>query len=763
MPDSLPPLGIDQPRPEGPAKATGRLAYAADHYAPDMLWVGVKRAGVAHAELGEIHTSAAQAVKGVAAVLTHAEVKGTNRQGVIRNDQPVLVDDRIRHRGDAIALVAADSRAALDEALAAITFDYTELPALFSPAESLAEGAIIIHPDHDQGNVLLSGRLMKGDALAELERCPHVIEAEYDLTWQEHAYLETEAGWARLGEDGRLEINVSTQTPFRDLRETALALGLKDEQVRIIAPYPGGAFGGKDGVTVQTLLGLAALACPGRTVKMWTSREESLSASPKRHPARLTYRLGADDDGRFRALWMEAVFDTGPYDHLGGAVLGLGLEHAGGPYRLPQTDLNAKAVYTNNPIGGAFRGFGVPQVAAGMEQAVDLMAERVGLDPAEIRRRNIVHRGDEAPSGSKITCSVGLADCLKATTDHPIWRDRAAWKAGAGPGRVRGVGLAAAFHGLGYGPIIPDEANAKLELSDQGRVIVYSGVIDMGQGNAGTCLQLAAQALNQPLGDLELVIPDTDQTLPSGSASASRTTFTYGNALILAAAAFKNRLLKATAGQLTEARPDDLVLAPGRVEHPDSGRSVSLAEVAAALSAEERVVTARYQAPQAEPIPGAPEQVTFCGVPHAVFGFAVQTAAVEIDRLTGRISVRRFLTALDCGRLLNPLQAEQQMQGAVAQGLGYALYEDLIADQGRIVTNDFSTYILPTSLDLPDMETIFIDGEEETGPHGMKGLGEIGLDATLPAVANAVADACGARARCWPLTPERLLAALDRT
>jgi len=757
-----PSLGTVLARADGPAKVTGAEKYAADHYGPGVLWAGVKRAGTPHARLKALDTGRAADLDGVEAVLTHAQVRGTNRQGVIRKDQPVLVDDKVRHCGDAVALVVARDRQVLAAALERIELELEPLEPVLDPTRALEPDAPLVHEDNPTGNLLLAGELVRGRGREALADCPLVVELDLELARQEHAYLETEAGWAILTPAGALEIVASTQTPFRDRAEVAEALGLKPELVRVIAPYLGGGFGGKDGITVQSLLGLAALACPGRPVKMWWSREESFLAGPKRHPARLHYRLGADRDGRLLALEADLAYDTGPYDHLGGVVMTLGLEHAGGPYHIEHTSLRARAVYTNNPVSGAFRGFGVPQAAAAMEQVMDLLARRLGREPLELRRRNLARPGRRVASGARPECSQGLDECLQRLAGHRFWRGRQAWKARAGPFKRRGVGVAAVMHGLGYGPVVPDVANAKIELTVRGGIRVYSGVADMGQGNASTCLQIAGQVLNQGLEDMELVLPDTERTLPSGSASASRTTFTYGQALIAAAGQLRRRILERAADLLFADSAGELSLLPGRVRHPASGRELPLARLAGLMQDSERVAVGRHRAPVSRERPTDDETLRLHGLPHAVFSFAAQLAAVELDELTGQVELKGFVTVCDCGRLLNRQLAEQQVQGAVAQGLGYALWEDLAVADGRVLTPDLSTYLLPTSLDVPEMDSLWVQTHEPSGPFGLKGVGEVGIDGPLPAVANAVADACGLGPRRFPLTPERVLAGLGR-
>ena len=758
-----PETGPARMRPDAVPKACGKGGYAADFHAPGMLWAGVKRAGVAHARIRRIRTAAARGLPGVVAVLTHRDVRGTNRQGVVRKDQPVLADDKVRHPGDGVALVVAENREALDRALGRITLEADPLPGVFDVESALRTDSPRIHEDHDTGNVLLSGGLVTGAGEKALEGCEAVVELRLSTACQEHAYLETEAGWAVCEDDGTLKITVSTQTPFRDRAEVADALGVPVETVRILAPYCGGAFGGKDGITVQSLLGLAALHCPGRPVKMWWGREESFLAGVKRHPARLHYRLGAGADGTLHALRADITYDTGPYDHLGGAVMTLGLEHAAGPYRIPNIDLRAWAVYTNNPVGGAFRGFGVPQVAAAMEQAMDLLAARLEMCPLKLRSKNALAAGDANALGIPLTGSIALGDCLEGVRGHRLWQERRQWKAGAGPMTSRGVGLACVLHAMGYGPVIPDAAGARIEFTREGKFRVDCGVVDMGQGNAGTFLKIAADVLNQDAGQMTLVLPDTNRTLPSGSASASRTTYTFGNALIGAARQLRRRILEKARESMAAAGEADPALIPGFAECRSTGQRIGLKELCGRFSDRERVVTQTFTAPtSAHAAPTSDPMLRTLGIPHLLFSYAVHLAAVEVDRLTGRVRVADYLALTDAGRQISPELFEQQIQGGVAQGIGYALYEEFITERGRGRTPDFSTYLLPTALDLPEMTSVAVSSEEPTGPFGLKGCGEIAMDAPLPAIANAVADACGIRLEQTPLTAERVLAALEK-
>jgi len=760
---SAPPeIGISAPRPDAFTKVRGQEKFTIDHPEKEDLWAGVKRAGIPHARLIRIHTDKALALAGVTAVLTHEDVRGSNRQGVIRQDQPVLVDDCIRHCGDAVALVVAEDKITLSRALDLISIEAEALPGIFSIEDALAEDASLVHPDHDTGNILLSGTLATGDGLDGFEACE--VEAKLCLAVpvQEHVCLETECGRA-LFEKGKLAITASTQTPFRDRHETAQALGLSTEQVSVTAPFLGGGFGGKDGITVQSLLGLAALACPGRAVSMVWNREESFLASPKRHGAKLFFRLGAKRDGTFHALEAVVDFDTGPYDHLGGVVLALGLEHAGGPYAIPHTHVRGRAVYTNNPVAGAFRGFGVPQVAAAMEQVVDLLAQKLAMSPVELRLKNCLARGMKAPAGTTLIHSTGIRNCLEAVGNHPLWLEAGDWKARAPAHTLRGVGMACAMHGMGYGPVVPDVAHAKLELTREGVFKVYCGVSDMGQGNGATFLQIAGNLLNQPAASLELVLPDTDRTLPCGSSSASRSTFTFAHALADAAACLRERIFRRAADSLMILDSEEFALVPGGLRHIASGKDYSLAFLAGLMNEAERTAVSRYRSPVARDGVTQDKALQMHGIPHTIFSYTVHLARVTVDTITGGIRVDRYLAATDCGRLINPDLYEQQMHGAIAQGLGYGLFEEFITKRGKTVTKDLSTYIIPGAQDLPPMDLISVATREEAGPFGMKGVGEVGMDAPLACIANAVANACKKRPEKWPLTRVRMLDLLGDT
>lgn len=758
MKETLPEIGKVFARADAPAKVTGAEKYAVDYYGENLLWAGVKRAGVAHGRILKIDTGAAAKLPGVVKVLAGADVPGTNRQGIVHKDQPVIAADKVRYPGDAVALVVADNKATLQKAIGLISVEIDPLPAVFTVEEALKPDAPLVHENHPGGNVLLRAEIRAGEGAQALAECDMVIEETFEVPMQAHAFLETENGIAWQETDGRIVMIVSTQAPFRDKWEVSHALGLPMDRLRIISPYLGGAFGGKDGATVQCFLTLAALYAGGRPVKMVWEREENFAAGYKRHGARMHYRLGAKSDGTLHALHAELYYNTGAYAHLGGEVMALGMEHAGGPYRVAHTLIEGWCVYTNNLIAGAMRGFGVAQVSFAMESLMDKLAHRLNMDPLVLRRKNALRRGDHNTSGVTMTQSTGITDCLDTLEAHPLWQNRETWKQAAGAHKKRGVGVCAVFNAMGYGRGLPDSAIAKIELTPEGKIRVYNGVTDMGQGNATAFVQIAGQILCQENSRIELVQPDTDRTLPSGSSSAGRTTYTYGNALIKAAEDLRRKIIGRAALMLLADTLDNLELLPGCVRDLQSGKEILLESIALLFSAEDRVCTSQFLMPVARDKLDTGKDF-FIGFPHLIFSYAAHLVAVEVDTLTGAIDVKNYAAATEAGHVLNPQTFTQQVQGAIAQGIGYALFEEVVTDRERLLTPDFTTYHIPGAQDVPDMDSQIVETWEPSGPYGMKGVGEVGANGPLPAIANALADACGIRLKRSPLTPERVLSA----
>lgn len=752
-------LGERTARADAADKAAGRERYAIDLYPDGMVWAGARRAGVPHGRIKSIDTASALKIPGVLRVLTAKDVPGNNLHGIIHHDMPVLASGKVRHAGDAVALVIAETREALKRALAATVLEIEPLPVVADVMAAMMPDAPLVHEGREDGNVLVHALIEKGATAAAWAECAAIAEGSFTTPVQEHAFLEVENGLARADADGALELIVSTQAPFRDRFEISHALGVSFDRVKVTAPYLGGGFGGKDGATVQCLLALAALALPERWIKMVWEREESFLAGYKRHATRLEYRVGALADGTLHAVECRLYFDTGAYAHLGGEVLALAMEHAAGPYRVANAHIEGWCVYTNNPVAGAMRAFGVCQVTFAVEQLMDQLAAKLGLDPLTMRLKNALVKGDVNAASVTLTTSTGILDCLQQLEASDIWRERKAWQAAAPRFKRRGIGLASVFNAMGYGRNVRDSAIAKIELTDDGKLLVTSGVTDMGQGNASTFAHIVGDVLAQDAARILLAQPDTVNALPSGSSSAGRTTFTYGNALVKACEQLKERLINRAGLLLFVDDDNELQLVPGGVAHPRSQRFMPLERLAAFMKPEERISVHHFVAPVPPEVPSGKE-LRF-GFPHLIFAYGAHLAAIEVDTLTGAIAIERYLAVTDGGRVLNPVLFEQQIEGGVAQGVGYALMEDFIVSDSRIRTGDFSSYLIPTSLDLPPIETACVETEEEHGTLGMKGVGEVAMNGPLPAIANALNDALGVQICDAPLTLERVLAAVQ--
>jgi CO/xanthine dehydrogenase Mo-binding subunit len=761
-------IGASVPRVEGRDKVSGALKYAIDHYPERLLWAGALRAGVARGRLVRVDVAPALLVPGVFAALTSQDVPGSNRLGIVVKDTPLLVEETIRCAADPVALVLAESRDALRRGLEAVEIEIEPLPPVLDPVLALEADAPNLH-DRPKGNLLASAELVRGRGEDALADCAVVVRGEFETPMQAHAFLEPENGVAWIEKeseesDGTLVLVASTQAPHRDRLELAHALGLPLKRIRVLAPPLGGGFGGKDGVTAQGLLALAALHAQGRPVKMVWEREESFAAGYKRHPARLRYALGAQPDGRLHCLVAEFFYDTGAYAHLGTPIMSMGLEHAAGPYFLPHARVRGNSVHTNNPTAGAMRAFGAVQPAFAMERLLDELAAGLGLDPLEIRRRNALRPGDANLAGVLVSRPTGLLECLERLGQSPRWRERQAWRDAAPRYARRGVGLACAMHAMGYGRNVTDLAIAKIELNERGSLRLYVGISDMGQGNATAYAQIAAETLRQTPESIELVWPDTSRTPYAGSAAASRTVFAFGQALIEACEQLRDRLLRRAALLFQRTHVEDFALQSGCVHDARTGRALPLALLAGLMQPEERVCIGERLTPEPAQAPASAPRLAF-GFPHGRFCYAAHLACVEIDELTGKTRIDRYLAATSAGRVLNPQGYEQQIQGAIAQGIGYALSEECAVQDGIVGNTSFSSYVIPTSLDLPDVESYAVEAPDPEGPFGLKGVGEIGAVAPLPALANAIANAlppeAASRLRAAPLTPERVLAALN--
>lgn len=748
-------VGRRIPRLDGPEKVTGALNYMTDLTFPDALHGRALRSAHPHALVRRISTERARALPGVACVLTAADVPGLNAFGILIQDQPVLAAGKVRMTGDAVALVAAESEVVAEQALSLIEVEYEPLPPVTDPVQALEPGAPQVHAG---GNLLQETKLVRGDMARAFADAAVVVEGTFQTPRQMHAFIETEGGWAGFDPaDQTLTVWCPGQAAYRDRLQLARILGWNPNRIRIISSPIGGAFGGKDELTVQHYLALLAVHCPGRPVKLHYKREESVIASIKRHPFRIEARLGVTADGTFTALQARLVVDKGAYASLGPAVLNLAVEHMAGPYKIAALDLAGKLVYTNNGTNGAFRGFGVPQTCFALESLVDMAADRLGLDRVAIRKQNVVRRGETDAAGHPVESSVAVWECLDAVERSALWQSRAEWIVAAPPGKLRGAGVACSVHGVGLGKGVPDFANAALELTAEGRFRLLVAPQEIGQGNSTAYLQMVAEVLGCPPERITIVQGDTGQVPDGGTVTASRGTYAGGMAAVNAARSMLTLLRQGASAELGVAA-DAVALGDGEAwVAADPERRTDFGAIAARMAPSGRALRAEgyFILPQtAHGLEG------IVGAPHHVCGYAAQAALVEVDAFTGEARVERVVSAIDCGRVINPQGLEGQSEGGVVMGLGFALLEDTVIEGGRHQTRNITTYILPTMHEAPLVETIPVESAEETGPFGAKGIGEVVMIPVVAAIPNAIAQATGARVYQLPATPERIWRAM---
>ncbi len=747
LPVTRPPgraIGRPLLRPDGVAKVTGAARYADDLSFPGMLHGATLRAGIPHARIRRIDVSEARALPGVHAVLTGVDVPGENRHGLVYKDWPVLCTDKVRYVGDAVAIVAAETPEIARQALERIRVEYEPLPVVADARQARLPDAPRVHEDHPTGNLLEKISFQRGDIVRGFAQADVVIEREYQTPAVDHAFMEPECAVARPGEDGQIEVYVGSQIPYADRAQIAAALG---EDVRVIATMMGGGFGGKEDIAAQIHAALLARAT-GRPVKIRYSRAESLLVHPKRHATFIRVRLGATRDGQLLAMEGEIIGDTGAYASLGPKVMARAATHVAGPYDIPHVRVDCSVMYTNNPPAGAFRGFGVPQAAFAVESALDELAHELGMDPIALRRRNLLRVGSVTCTGQVLRESVGLEECLERVEralreeqglepDDPI---RWGWRGG---GKAYGWGIALAYKNTGLGGGAADFAIAEVELKADGSAEVRVGAAEMGQGLPAILAAIVAEELGVPYERVAVLPPDTDRTPEAGPTTASRQTFVSGNAVRWAAVRLREQIA-AFLGERLEVPPRALEFRDGVVATPRG--EVSLAEVVrrmheAGLPAS---IRHRYDMPPTRPLGQG-------GDTYVAYSFAAHAALVEVDEEKGTVRVRKMIVAHDVGRALNPLALEGQIEGGIVMGLGVALKEAFVLEDGVPRTRTLAQCRLPTLADVPEIVSFIVEHPTSEGPYGAKGIGELPSIPVAPAIASGIYHAVGVRLRRLPL------------
>jgi CO/xanthine dehydrogenase Mo-binding subunit len=721
-------IGKSLPRIDARGKVTGETLYSGDLIMPDMLHMKLLFADRPHARIKGIDTSQAETAQGVVAVYTAKDVP-VNEYGLQWQDQPVLCGvgsskpgaDVVRFIGDQVAAVVARTEAEAAAAVKSIQVDYEDLPVVIDPVEAMKPDAPRVHTEIGDSNICVHYKIRKGNVEEGFAKAEVIVESEYRTPVQEHAYLQPEAGLAYLDEDERITLACGGQWTHEDRHQVAHALGIPVENIRVVYPAVGGAFGGREDMSVQIVLALAVWKLR-KPVKIIWSRQESMIGHGKRHATIIRAKWGAAKDGKVIAIENEIVGDGGAYMYTSNKVLGNSAITSTGAYHIPNVKTDVYGVYTNNVPGAAFRGFGAPQALFMAEMQMNKLAEKLGMDPVEFRIKNALKDGDAMGVGTPSPSPVTVTKCIDAARERFNWKD-GKQKDGLPSHLKRGYGFATGFKNIGFSFGYQENCWAKIEIhgnAEINHVLLHHAGAEVGQGAHTVMIQMAAEAVGVPFEKVKLVASDSAMMGSSGSASASRLTFMSGNAIRGAA-------------------------------------EIALKK----WQAEERPAIGEYEylAPRTTEF----DKDTGYSTPNFAYTFVAQAVEIEVDIETGHVRVIRLVSADDVGKAINPALIEGQVEGAVVQAQGYALLEDWKTKDGRVLTDQLSTYLIPTIWDIPEkVETVLVEVPDPNGPWGARGVGELPLLPVAPAIGAAIHNATGVWVNEFPFTPERVLRALGK-
>ena len=747
-------IGTAQSRPDSVAKVTGTAIYTDDLIFDNMVYGAVRRAMVPHAIVKSIKTEKAESYPGVQAVITAKDLPGEKNHGLVIYDWPILVGvgERVRYVGDAMAVVAADNTDIAREAAALIEIEFDLQPVISDPVISR-------HPEtqslHEKGNLLKHIKVRKGDVSKGFEESDIVMEEVFHTPSTDHLFMEPECSVAVPTAEGRMEIYVGSQIPYQDRLQVARALGWPEERVRIVGQLMGGGFGGKEDIAGQIHAALLAQKL-NKPVKILWDRQESLLVHPKRHATQIKVKIGAKKDGTLVSAQTELYGDTGAYASLGEKVLTRATTHSAGPYIIPNVHADCYAMYTNNPPAGAFRGFGVLQSAFAIESVMDMLAEKLGMDRIELRRKNALRVGTETSTGQVLRDSAGLVECIdkvraemvsvSGLSDDELFKPR---KVAGAEHLVRAWGFASAFKNTGLGGGADDCSGAHVELYPDGKFEVRSAAAELGQGLVTVMQLVVCEELSQQPENVKVLVMDTDLTPNGGPTTASRQTFVTGNASRLAAVTFREHVIGAMAERFD--------VAPDKIEFTEVGlnidnRLLPFTEVYKELVSMniKTMVEYDYHAPKTTPLGEK-------GDMHIAFSFASQAAEIELNTNTGEIKVLHVISANDVGKAINPVGLQGQVEGGVVMGVGHTLLENFITEEGVVVTDHMSRYRIPSIMHTPKVTSIVVEDPVSSGPYGAKGVGEIVLIPTQPAITNALYNITGLRLHSLPVDQEVVL------
>lgn len=725
-------VGKSIPRIDAHGKVTGETPYSGDLSMKGMLHMKMLFANRPHARVKSINTARAEAAPGVVAVYTSQDIP-LNEYGLQWQDQPVLCGpipeggkpgtDVVRFVGDQVAAVVARTEAEAAAAVKLIEVEYEDLPVVSDAVEAMRFDSPRVHEQIGDSNICVHYKIRKGNIQEGFAQADVIVEGEYRTPVQEHAYLQPEAGLAYIDEEGRITLECGGQWTHEDRHQVAHALKMPNESIRIIYPAIGGAFGGREDMSVQILLALAAWKLQQPVKIIWT-RQESMIGHGKRHASVIRSKWGATKEGKLVAIENEFIGDGGAYMYTSNKVLGNSAITSSGPYFVPNIKTDVYGVYTNNVPGAAFRGFGAPQALFMAEMQMDKLAEKLGIDPVDFRLKNALREGDTMGVGTPSPSPVSVVQCIEAAAERFGWGDAStSLHSAQRRSLARGRGFAAGFKNIGFSFGYQENCWAKIEIhgnSEIDRVVLHHDAAEVGQGTHTVMVQMAAEAVGVPFEKVRIVTSDSAIHENSGSVSASRMTFMSGNAIRGAA---------------------DVALRKWKAEErPAIGEF-------------------KYLAPRTNQF----NEETGYSTPNFAYAFVAQAAEVEVDTETGHVRVLRIVSADDVGKPINPALVEGQVEGAVVQAQGYAILEDYKTKDGRVLTDQLSTYLIPTIWDIPEkVETVFVEVPDPNGPWGARGVGELPFLTVAPAIGAAIHDATGVWIDEFPFTPERVLRALGK-
>jgi len=740
-------------RPDAIEKVTGEAIYTDDLIFDGMLYAKARRAMVPHAILKKLDISKAKALKGVMAVLTAEDIPGEHNHGLVISDWPTIVgiEERIRYVGDTIAIIAAETQQIAEQASALIEVEFDTQPVITNPVQARQEGQPQLHSN---GNLLKHIKVRKGDIDAGFIEADVILEHTFHTQITDHAFLEPECSIAVPTSDGRIEIYVGSQIPYSDRTQVARVMGWLEKRVRVVGQLVGGGFGGKEDVAGQIHTAMLANVTQ-HPVKLLFDRQESFLVHPKRHATQIRVKIGAKKDGHIVAVDTELYGDTGAYASLGEQVMTRATTHSAGPYDVPHVRADCYAMYTNNPPAGAFRGFGVTQSTFAIESMMDMLAEKLNIEPVEFRRMNALRLGSVTNTGQELLDSTGLTECIDKVDAEMRKSNPYPFKPlvdPAQPNLVRAWGFAAAYKNTGLGGGAPDKSGAEVELYDDGTFEVRSSSAEMGQGLVSVMRMIVAEEMSVAPDKVRVHVMDTDLTPDGGPTTASRQTFVTGNASRYAAKTLRNAIT-AIMAEKYDVKPEQIKFQDGFIHANE--HSISYADAAKEMKAmrQRTRVLYVYEAPKTKPLGTG-------GNMHFAFSYSVQAAEVEVNTLTGGVRVLKVIAANDVGMAVNPLGLQGQVEGGVMMGLGNCLTEEFIMDNGYVITDHLACYRVPGIMLTPEITSIIVEHPTVEGPYGAKGVGEISSIPTTPAITNAIYNAVGVRIDRTPVDQELIAKAL---